>query len=102
MGQYFTRRGVGILHSRWRGQRGEIDLILRDGPVVVFCEVKKVGKAEDAFTRLRPAQIQRIHHAASEYLGQTPDGQLSEVRFDLAAVDAKGEVTVFENAFGHF
>ena len=77
----YVARGVAVLHSRWRGQGGEIDLILRDADDYVFCEVKK---------------------AAAEYLGQTPEGQLVLVRFDLAAVDGSGAVEIVENAFGHF
>ena len=52
--------------------------------------------------RLRPDQRQRIHLAASEYLGNTPDGQLSEVRFDLALVDGRGQVEIRDGAFSHF
>lgn len=99
---HYLRRGLEILHGRWRGKGGEIDLILRDGSEFIFCEVKRAEHAEAAFERLRPGQVQRIHAAASEYLAQTPNGQLSDVRFDLAAVDATGKVTVFENALGHF
>lgn len=81
---------------------GEIDLIFLENGVYVFCEVKASDTVEGAMSLLRPAQMQRIHVAASEYLGQTPDGQLSEVRFDLAVMDGQGIVTVMENALGHF
>ncbi|QFT82618.1 hypothetical protein FIU89_18470 [Roseovarius sp. THAF27] len=98
----YDRRGVDLLETRWRGQGGEIDLIFLDRGVYVFCEVKASDTVDSAMALLRPAQMQRIHVAASEYLGQTPEGQLSEVRFDLAVVDGQGAVTVMENAFGHF
>ena len=98
----YERRGADLLETRWRGQGGEIDLIFLENGVFVFCEVKAATNTEAAMARLRPAQMQRIHAAAGEYLGQTPQGQLSEVRFDLAVVDGQGVVTVMENAFGHF
>lgn len=98
----YDRHGVDLLETRWRGRGGEIDMIFQDRGVYVFCEVKASGSVDQAIARLGPAQMQRIHNAASEYLGQTPLGQLSEVRFDLAVVDAQGVVTVMENAFGHF
>lgn len=98
----YDRRGIDLLETRWRGQGGEIDLIFLDDGVYVFCEVKASDTVDSAMALLRPAQMQRIHVAASEYLGQTPEGQLSEVRFDLAVVDGQGAVTVMENAFGHF
>ncbi|SHL54822.1 putative endonuclease [Roseovarius marisflavi] len=98
----YAARGVAVLHSRWRGQGGEIDLILRDADDYVFCEVKKAATVDLAMARLRPAQARRIVEAAAQYLGQTPEGQLASVRFDLAAVDGSGAVEIVENAFGHF
>lgn len=98
----YAARGTSVLQSRWRGQGGEIDLILRDAEVYVFCEVKKAATVDLAVARLRPAQARRICAAAAEYLGHTPEGQLASVRFDVAAVDASGAVEVIENAFGHF
>lgn len=100
--QHYNRRGANLLETRWRGKGGEIDLIFLDNGVYVFCEVKAAGSVAAAIARLRPTQMTRIHVAAGEYLGQTPRGQLSDVRFDLAVVDGQGVVTVMENAFGHF
>ncbi|MCR9113208.1 MAG: YraN family protein [Rhodobacteraceae bacterium] len=98
----YLDRGAKLLDTRWRGQGGEIDLIFADQGVIVFCEVKKAGSFEEAAARLRPAQMRRIHAAASEYLARLPNGQLTELRFDLAMVDGRGEVRIAENAFGHF
>ncbi len=94
--------GLERIEMRWRGQGGEIDLILRDGETYVFAEVKKARTHDQAIARLRPAQMRRIHAAASEYLALTPGGQLSDVRFDLAVMDADGRVEILKNAFGHF
>lgn len=98
----YDRRGADLLETRWRGEGGEIDLILREGAVIVFCEVKAARSFDAAIARLRPAQVRRIHAAAAEYLGHVPAGQLAEVRFDLAVVDQRGATEIIENAFGHF
>lgn len=98
----YQARGVQLLETRWRGQSGEIDMILQDGPAVVFCEVKKARDFDTAMSRLRLPQIQRIHGAAAEYLANVPDGQLAQVRFDLAVVDETGQSEIHDNAFGHF
>lgn len=100
--RYFERRGAVERERRWRGQGGEIDLILSEGGEIVFCEVKAARSFDAAVMRLSEAQMLRIHAAAAEYLGGMPDGQLSQVRFDLALVDGQGNVRVMENAFGHF
>ncbi|WP_317056757.1 YraN family protein [Roseovarius rhodophyticola] len=94
--------GATILETRWRGKGGEIDLIFLHQGVYVFCEVKASVTHEAARHRLLEAQMRRIHLAASEYLAHTPNGQLSDVRFDLALVNARGEVEILQNAFGHF
>jgi len=94
--------GAEVLARRWRGQGGEIDLILyRDG-TYIFCEVKKARSFEEAMTRLQTTQKRRIRAAAEEYLGHVPEGQLADVRFDMALVNGQGVVRVLENAFGHF
>ncbi|MEL7259016.1 MAG: YraN family protein, partial [Pseudomonadota bacterium] len=80
----------------------EIDLICLDEDVYVFCEDKATVTHEAARHRLLETQMRRIHAAASEYLAHTPKGQLSDVRFDLALVNARGEVEILQNAFGHF
>ena len=97
-----VEQGYDLLAERWRGKSGEIDLILRDGDVIVFVEVKKARSFDAALTSLGEAQMQRIHTTAAEYLAHTPKGQLSDVRFDLALVNETGRVRIMENAFSHF
>lgn len=98
----YLARGAGLVARRWRGAAGEVDLIVREGACLVFCEVKRARSFAHAMERLRPAQMRRIAASASEYLGQMPDGQLSLMRLDLAAVDGQGRVRIVENAFGDF
>jgi len=98
----YAAQGVLLLKTRWRGQSGEIDLILRAADTFVFCEVKKAATFDLAMQRLSTRQMQRVCSAASEYLGFTLEGQLAPVRFDLAIVDGAGAVRILQNAFGHF
>ena len=100
--QAYRNIGACLLEKRWRGRGGEIDMILRHGQEIVFCEVKKARSFDEAIARLSPDQMRRIHHAASEYLGQLPSGQLSDVRFDLAVVDEGGQGKIMQSAFSHF
>ena len=98
----YRQKGLTLLAHRWRGQSGEIDLILKDASTYVFAEVKKAASLDAAIARLRPAQMRRIHLAASEFLGGTPDGQLSDVRFDLVVMDGAGALAILPEAFSHF
>lgn len=97
----YERRGFAIAHRRWRGAGGEIDLIARSGDGLVFVEVKKSRSFDAAAARISARQIERIYASAAQFLESEPAGQLTNVRFDAALVDASGAVQIIENAFGH-
>lgn len=99
--QHYTRAGYQEAGKRWRGKRGEIDLIFRGNDQVIFVEVKKSKTFARAAARLLPKQMARIYGAAEEFLGGEPNGQLTNSRFDLAVVDGSGQLQIIENAFGH-
>ena len=98
----YDTRGADLLEARWRGKAGEIDLIFKHEGIYIFCEVKAARSFDAALERLRPAQMQRIHLAASEYVGRVPEGQLADMRFDLAVVNGEGAVQICAGAFSHF
>lgn len=96
----YERRGYRILHRRWRGQSGEVDLIAV-GPSheMAFVEVKKSRSFDHAAQRLAGRQARRICRAAEEFLETQPMGTLTDSRFDVALVDASGATQIIENAF---
>ncbi|MCW3782668.1 YraN family protein [Defluviimonas salinarum] len=96
----YTGAGYQIAARRWRGRGGEIDLIARDGNVVVFIEVKRAATHACAAERLSARQAERIYRTASEFLEGEPAGQDSEVRFDVALVDGQGRIELVRNAIG--
>lgn len=96
----YARKGMEIAARRWRGRAGEIDLVVRDGAGFVFIEVKKSDSHAHAAERLSRRQMDRICLSASEYVADAPGGQLTDMRFDVALVDALGRVEILENAFG--
>ena len=97
--RHYEALGLDVAHRRWRGKGGEIDLILRDGEAVVFVEVKLARTHDRAAAKLAPRQIARLFDAAEEFLGGEPAGSLTEMRFDVALVDARGEVEIRKDAF---
>lgn len=98
--QDYERRGFAVAHRRWRGAAGEIDLITRDGDGLVFVEVKQSRSIARAAERLNGRQMARIYASAEQFLAGEPDGQLTNVRFDVALVDHAGTFEIIENAFG--
>ena len=91
--------GQAVLAKRWRGSRGEIDLVAQNGDGVIFIEVKKSRSRARAAAHLTHRQMDRIYGAGAEFLATQPKGQLTDVRIDLALVDDMGRVDVIENAF---
>lgn len=83
-----TRDGSRVLlEHNWRSPSGEIDLLLREGEVLVVCEVKT--RTSDAcgtpHEAVDAAKVARLRRVADEWLaGHAADP--SEVRVDLVAV----------------
>ncbi|MFO1204012.1 MAG: YraN family protein [Tabrizicola sp.] len=95
----YEDRGIAICAQNWRGITGEIDLIGRDGDVVVFVEVKQSRTHDLAASHISQAQIGRIFATVDEFVAGEPKGLLTDVRIDLALVDGQGQIEVIENAF---
>lgn len=96
----YVMRGYELVAERWRGQGGEIDLILCKDGEYVFVEVKKASFHHWAAERIGRRQIMRICNAALEFCGRLSTGLLTPMRFDAALVDQFGRVQIHENAFG--
>lgn len=85
-------RGMVVLDRNWRCDEGEIDLVLRDGAVLVVCEVKtrtsfEHGSPHEAITDSKLARLQRLSQRWVESHGVAPP----EVRVDLVAVLRPGK-----------
>lgn len=97
--RHYLDRGIPISVRNWRGSGGEIDLVGRNGDQVIVVEVKQSKTHDLAASHVLPAQVARIFQTVEEYLGTQPHGLLTDVRIDLALVDALGRIEVIENAF---
>lgn len=89
---YLRRQGLKILECNYRTPVGEIDIIAREGRVVVFLEVKTrrgttFGLPQEAVGRRKQRQIAR---AAHWYLQQTKQQKL-QARFDVIAILDHGD-----------
>ena len=101
--QWYEDNGYEILDRNWRRREGEVDLIVRQGKTVVFCEVKT--RSSDRFgtgaESVLEAKQRRIRRLAARWLSElTPASgrRRVEVRFDVVSITA-GRVEVIENAF---
>jgi putative endonuclease len=90
--RYLQRQGWRLVDRNVRIGRGELDLIVRRGPVLAFVEVKArrsstAGAPEDAVTPRKRRQVARL---AGLWLAARPWALtgVTDVRFDIVAVDA--------------
>jgi putative endonuclease len=87
-GRYLTEEaGMVLLDRNWRCREGEIDLVLRDGPVLVVCEVKTrtsdlCGTPHEAITDAKLDRLRRLGQAWMREHGVAAE----ETRVDLVAV----------------
>jgi putative endonuclease len=85
--RHLTDQGLVVLARNWRCGDGEVDLILRDGEDVVFCEVKtrrsdRFGTPAEAIGAVK---VRRLRRLAARWLAESTL-QPREVRFDVVAV----------------
>ena len=79
--------GLVVLDRNWRCPSGEIDLVLRDGDLLVVCEVKTrssdaCGSPHEAIT---PAKLDRLKRLGLLW-AEAHDVRPAEMRIDLVAV----------------
>lgn len=98
----YIAAGYRLVAERWRGRRGEIDLIFSTAIGIVMVEVKASKSFATAATHVTPAQVKRLFATAEEYLTTLVDGSLIDVRFDVALVDQNGALDILENAFAGY
>jgi putative endonuclease len=79
--------GMVLLDRNWRCPEGEIDIVARDGDVLVFCEVKTrrgdaYGTPAEAIVAMKARRLRRL---AAQWMADHPV-RPTEVRFDVVSV----------------
>ena len=96
---YLCSRGMVCLARNYRGQDGEIDLVMQDGDTLVMVEVKcrPRGRAGEGLMAVTPGKQRRLLHAAQAFLLEK-EWNGASVRFDVVEITASGLLHV-PNAF---
>jgi putative endonuclease len=94
---YLRQQGLHLLERNFRCKGGEIDLIMQDGKVLVFVEVRmrSDNKFGGAAASVGSAKQKRLIIAAQVYLQR--HSMPPPCRFDVIAFDDK-EMTWLQNA----
>jgi putative endonuclease len=101
--RFLELQGLRTVERNFRTRRGELDLVMEQGPVLVFVEVRfrKDRRFGGPLESVSPAKCRRVALAAAEFLGQRREWRDRPCRFDVAAIcgDAPGQVEWIRDAF---
>ena len=97
--QWYVDAGYRVLARNWRGEGGELDLVVAGHGAIVFSEVKtrtstRFGVPAEA---VGPVKQRRLRGLAAQFLRAHP-GQRGRIRFDVVSI-LSGRVQVIEAAF---
>lgn len=86
--RYYRLRGYLVLDANARAGGNELDVVLRRGCRLVFCEVKARSGAGfgDPWEAVGPEKTRRLERAALGWLARRPELADLDVRFEVAAV----------------
>ena len=95
---FLKQTGYRILARNWRTKTGEVDIIARDGGILVFVEVK--ARSSDGFggpeAAVNRAKQRRVISAALSFMEVTKCEL--PTRFDVVAI-RPGKVCLHQDAF---
>ena len=90
---YLVQKGYAIVERDWKSGRRDIDIIAKDGNVIVFVEVKTrrnqdFGAPEEAidFRKLQNLQLAINHYVKARDIRQA-------IRFDVISITGTPETT---------
>lgn len=87
--RFLESRGLIRVARNWRCRFGEIDLIMREGPTLVFVEVRMRSNADfgGAAASVDAGKQRKLLAAAKLYLSALPE--MPPCRFDVVALTDK-------------
>lgn len=102
--KYLETAGLRLLAANQRYRMGELDLVMRDGDVVVFVEVRyrRSSRFGGSAASVDAAKQRKLLLAAQCFLVEHPDLARHACRFDVVAMDGSADaprVDWIRNAF---
>jgi len=91
--------GLKLVARNWRCRFGEIDLVMQDGPTLVFVEVRLRSRSDfgGAAASVTSSKQKKLLAAARQYLGALKT--LPPCRFDVVALTGNTPPDWIKNAF---
>jgi len=97
---YLQRQGLVLLSNNFRCKTGELDLVMKDGSVLVVVEVRyrKSEQFGGALASITRQKQQRIVSATQHYVIINKLNHFA-IRFDVVALSGDNRITWIKNAF---
>ncbi len=97
---FLEKHGLVFESRNYNVPFGEIDLIMRDGEVLVFVEVRmrKDSRYGAGIDSISPSKISKLKKAALSYLQGHHLLDKIPARFDVVGIGSFGQVTWIKNA----
>jgi len=97
---YLQQQGLSWVCNNFRCKAGELDLVMKDGAVLVIVEVRfrkseRFGGALASITRQKQARI----IAATQHYVIINNLSHSAIRFDVVAISGDSHINWIKNAF---
>jgi putative endonuclease len=96
---YLAAHGYAIEARRFRRRVGEVDIVARRGPELVFVEIKVRRRLDEAGFSVTARQQRRIVAAAEAWLAEHPADLTRDIRFDVILVARDGHTQHIPAAF---
>jgi putative endonuclease len=96
---FLKSNGLKLVARNWRCRFGEIDLVMQDGPTLVFVEVRLRSRSDfgGAAASVTSSKQKKLLAAARQYLGALKT--LPPCRFDVVALTGNTPPDWIKNAF---
>lgn len=101
--QWLQRQGLRLVTRNARFRGGELDLVMRDGEMLVIVEVRARSASQfaSAVESIDRRKRERLIHATQLFLAAHPEHAERALRFDVVTFD-DGRPRWIENAFDAF
>ena len=88
---HLERAGLRVVERNWHSRYGELDLVMRDGEVLVFVEVRyrRDSRFGGGAASVGPGKRAKLVRAAQGFLEAHPALARLPCRFDVVAFDGK-------------
>jgi len=96
--RYLDQRGLKLLSRNYRSRRGEIDLIMQDGDVVVFIEVRsrKDNRTMNVIESIDSTKCARIIQTSRHFLQNMKHPDECTCRFDIVLITGPADTAEIE------